>query len=112
MGIDSVRELERRILKDFIDLAILSLLYHDDSKVGGYDVIKYLHRRFGFLISAGRVYSHLYMLEREGLLRGWHDGRKRVYALTRKGKDTTKMIVNARDRIGKFVSSILTKFKG
>ena len=112
MEIDSVRELERRILNDFMDLAILSLLYHDGGHVGGYDVIKYLHRRFGFLTSAGRVYSHLYALERDGLLKGWRVGRKRVYSLTKKGKDTAKMIVDSRDRIGKFASDILQKFKG
>jgi len=112
MEIDNVRELERRILYDFMELAILSLLYHEGSHVGGYDVIKYLHRRFGFLISSGHIYSHLYALERNGLLRGRHDGRKRVYTLTKEGTDAAKMVVYARDRIGKFVSSILQKFNG
>jgi len=112
MEIDNLRELERRIIYDFMELAILSLLYHDGSHASGYDIIKHLHRRFGFLISSGHIYSHLYALERKGLLRGSHIGRKRVYTLTKKGTDAAKMVVYARDRIGKFVSSILQKFNG
>jgi len=109
MEANIIREVERSILGGLMDLAILSMLYHDGGPASGYDVIKYLHRRFGFLPSAGLVYSHLYGLERESLLSGWSNGRKRVYSLTQRGKEKSKMIVNAGDRISKFVSIILQK---
>jgi len=106
---DVVREIERRILNDFMDLLILSILHHNGGQISGYDVIKYLHRKYSFLPSAGTVYSHLYAMEREGLLRGNVAERKRVYTLTCEGEETAKIILNAENRIVSFMSTVLRK---
>ena len=107
MKIDSFGEIKKRILSEFLDLVILSVLYYQSDHVSGYDILKYLHERFGFRASPGSVYSNLYALERQGLLKAWQIGKKRVYTLTPKGKKTTKFNIDAKDRIGKFLSSIL-----
>jgi DNA-binding PadR family transcriptional regulator len=101
--------IEKRILNEFMDLLVLSMAHAVDGEISGYDVIKYLHRRFRFLPSAGSVYSLLYAMERKGLLRGEWGGRKRVYRLTRKGKETFRIIFSARDRIVTFVSAVFSE---
>lgn len=57
---DVVREIERRILNDFMDLLILSILHHNGGQISGYDVIKYLHRNFSFC-PAPEPYIHISM---------------------------------------------------
>jgi len=101
--------IERRIFNDVMDLLVLSMLYGDGVEISGYDVIKYLHRRFRFLPSAGTVYSLLYAMERKGLLKGEQKGEKRVYTLTNKGKETAKVIFSAKDRIVTFVSALFNE---
>jgi DNA-binding PadR family transcriptional regulator len=60
--------------------------------MSGYDAISYIHNKFGVLVSSGTVYSHLYALEREGLVEGTWDTKKRVYAITEQGKQALKVI--------------------
>ncbi|MEM3627625.1 MAG: PadR family transcriptional regulator [Candidatus Bathyarchaeia archaeon] len=104
----SVREIERRILADFLDIWILLSLHFCDRPISGYDVIKYLQMRYGFLSSPGTVYSCLYDMERRGLLKGNQGGRKRVYVLTEYGKEIAKAILNEKEKIVKFVLMILS----
>lgn len=106
---DVVGGIEKRILNEFMDLLVLSMLNGDGVEVSGYDVIKYLHRRFRFLPSAGTVYSLLYAMERKGLLKGEQRGEKRVYSLTKKGKETAKAIFSVRDGIVTFMSALLNE---
>lgn len=106
---DVVREVERRILSYFMDLLVLSVLHCHGGQVSGYDVIKYLQLRYRFLPSPGSVYSRLYEMERNGLLRGRQNGRKRVYNLTQYGAETAETILNGKDRIVKFMSMIIQK---
>jgi|GEM_PF-1342743 len=104
-----VREVERRILNNFLDLLILLDLYSHGGQISGYDVIKYLQANYGFLSSSGTVYSCLYHMERKGLLRGIQKGRKRVYALTKHGAETAQAILKAKERIINFVFIVLNK---
>ena len=67
--------------------------------MSGYDVISYVHKRFDVLVSSGTVYSCLYNLEREGLIRGELIQRKRVYTLTEKGKKTADTLLHMKDKI-------------
>ncbi|MEM2518563.1 MAG: PadR family transcriptional regulator, partial [Candidatus Bathyarchaeia archaeon] len=78
--------MERRILCYFMDLLIILMLYCESGQTSGYDIIKYLHQKHGFLYSPGTVYSCLCDLERRGLVKGKQNGRKRVYILTEHGK--------------------------
>ena len=106
---DVIREVERRILNNFMDLLILSSMHCDGSQISGYDVIKYLQIRYRFLPSPGTVYSCLYHMERDGLLIGKQNGRKRLYTLTQYGAETAKAIFNAKDRILNFMSVTIQK---
>jgi DNA-binding PadR family transcriptional regulator len=103
----SVREVEKRILNNFIDLLILISLNSYRGQIGGYDVIKYLQLKYHFLPSAGTVYSCLYHMEKRGLLRGKQNGKKRVYTLTKHGAETAKAIINGKHRIINLVAMIL-----
>lgn len=60
--------------------------------MSGYDLISYVHNTFAVLLSSGTVYSHLYSLERDGLIVGKYENKKRVYHITEKGiKLVTKL---------------------
>ena len=75
--------------------------------MSGYDVIEYTHKKFNFLISSGTVYSLLYSMERDGLVKGKRTNRKRIYTLTDKGEKTIKVLQNANDEIQNFVVKLL-----
>jgi DNA-binding PadR family transcriptional regulator len=75
--------------------------------MSGYDVIAYIHNKYRLLVSSGTVYSLLYSLEREGLIAGAWNQRKRVYKLTDKGVETIKAIMSANDKIQLLMSSLL-----
>lgn len=92
-----LERMNRRIVKNFLDMVILMELRK--SSMSGYDVISFVHNKFRMLMSSGTVYSHLYFLERNGLIKGESSQRKRVYTLTEQGKETVKTFLNAKDKI-------------
>ena len=100
-----VKKLQRRVVKSFMDILILTELRN--SPMGGYDVISHIHKRFGILMSPGTVYSLLYSLEREGLIKGVWNQRKRVYVLTEKGEQNIKAITKANEEIQSFLRTML-----
>lgn len=79
-------DLDLRLMRDFMDILILRMLEKSNS-TSGYSLIKYFHHRFHLLVSSGSVYSKLYSLERQGLLEGICDGRRRIYRLTEQGEE-------------------------
>jgi len=80
-----LRQLQKRTVKNFMDILILSELRK--APMSGYDVISSIFDKFNFLPSSGSVYSLLYGLEREGLIKGGWNGRKRIYTLTSNGEE-------------------------
>ena len=66
-----------------MDTIIMSELRN--GPVSGYDIISYIHTKFGLLVSSGTVYSLLCSLERNGLIEGEWVERKRAYKLTDRG---------------------------
>jgi DNA-binding PadR family transcriptional regulator len=100
-----LKKMHERVIKNFMDTIILAEL--QNGPISGYDVISYIHTRFGFLASSGTVYSLLYSLERNGLVNGVWIERKRVYRLTEKGAQTIETILNSQDKIKSFMSTIL-----
>jgi len=76
--------LRRRLVKNFMDLLILMQL--NETPMSGYDVMKLIYRRFGILMGSGSVYSLLYRMEREDLIAGNWQERRRVYRLTGRGR--------------------------
>jgi len=59
------------------------------------------------LVNSGTVYSLLYSLERNGLIEGTWNERKRVYKLTDKGRKTIDTVLNANDKIKNFITGLL-----
>ena len=100
-----LKKMDRRIIKNFLDVLILAELRN--GPMSGYDVIAYIHNKFRLLVSSGTVYSLLYALERDGLIAGAWNQRKRVYKLTDKGDETIKAIMSAKDKIQLLMTSLL-----
>lgn len=90
-------QLHRIIVKNFLDFIILMELRK--RSMSGYDVVSFIHGKFHMLLSLGTAYSHLYILERNGLIESKWVLRKRVYRLTERGKVTVKAFLAAEDKI-------------
>ena len=90
-------QMHRRMVLNFLDMVILMELRK--RSLSGYDVIDFVHNKFHMLISTGTVYSNLYVLERNELIRGKLDQRRRVYTLTEQGKENVKAFLNSKDKI-------------
>jgi len=100
-----LKKMHERIIKNFMDIIIMTELRN--GSLSGYDVISYIHNKFNLLVSSGTVYSLLYSLERNGLVEGVWDERKRVYKLTEKGEKTIDTLLNTSDKIRGFIANIL-----
>ena len=100
-----IKKMHERVIKTFMDTIIMAEL--QNGSISGYDVISFIHNKFGFLASSGTVYSLLYSLERNDLVEGIWIERKRVYKLTEKGAKITTTIINSHDKIQGFMSTIL-----
>lgn len=89
-------QMHKRMVKDFLDMVILIELRK--RPMGGYDVIALVHNKFDILLSSGTVYSNLYFLERNGLVKG-EGSNRRVYTLTELGKESAKAFLSAKSKI-------------
>lgn len=98
-------KMNRRVVTNFLDVLILLKLRN--GSFNGYDIISYIHKRFDTLISTGTVYSCLYHLERDGLIRGDCAQRKKMYVLSEKGSETAKTLSSMRDKILGLVLNIV-----
>ncbi len=105
-----LKKMNKRIIKNFLDVLVLAELRN--GPLSGYDVIAYVHNKFRILVSSGTIYSLLYALERDGLIIGVWNQRKRVYKLTQEGEETTKTIMNANDKIQYLIASLLNAQNG
>jgi len=103
---DILSEIHERTIKNFMDIIIIAEL-RKRHPVGGYNFIALIHRKFQIMISSGTVYSALYYLERDGLIKGMQTSNKRVYKLTDKGEETIKAILKNREKIQNFMSTLL-----
>ena len=99
-----VERLERRALQNFMDILILAEM--KKGSLSGYDVIGLFHKKFGALMSSGTVYSVLYSLERNGLIKGVWNNRKRVYNLSERGEQNIKVITNANAAVQNFLRDL------
>jgi len=100
-----LKSMHRRIIKNFLDVLVLAELRN--GPMSGYDVIAFIHNKFRLLVSSGTVYSLLYSLERDDLIAGSWNQRKRVYKLTDKGEQTIKTIMSANDKLQYLMASLL-----
>ena len=100
-----LKKIHERIIKNFMDIIIMTELRN--GSLSGYDFISYIHNKFNLLVSSGTVYSLLYSLERNELIEGIWEERKRVYKLTPKGEKTINTMLTASDKIKGFMANIL-----
>lgn len=103
-----IKEMHGRIVKNFMDLLIMTEL--KNNPMSGYDVISFIHKKFRLLVSSGTVYSLLYSLERDGFIEGNFNNRKRVYVLTEKGEGTIQAIQEASQQIQNFMANLFRRF--
>ena len=101
---ETTEKLRKKAVKSFMDIIILSEL--KDNPMSGYDVISHIHKTYGILTSSGTIYSLMYSLERDGVIKGVVNQRKRVYSLTEKGKQNIKVITKANREIQRFLKNM------
>jgi DNA-binding PadR family transcriptional regulator len=94
-------EIEKRLVRSFLDMLILMKLRQN--AMSGYDLVKFISKRFPLFISSGTIYSTLYRSERRGYTESTEGGRKRVYTLTEKGEERVKMFLKSKAKILSFV---------
>lgn len=91
-----------------MDIIILKRL-RTTNPLSGYDIIKYLHRKFHILPSPGTVYSILYALERQNLIEGNISQEKRLYRLTNQGEKLLNQIGSTKNHIHACISFIFSE---
>jgi DNA-binding PadR family transcriptional regulator len=101
-------ELQKRIVRDFMDFLILKELENGHA-LSGYDVIAFVHKKFNLLVSPGTAYALLYSMERKGLIKGVMKGGRRVYRLSEKGQRMIENILKYGEEIQWLVKSIFSK---
>ena len=99
------REIRTSLVKNFMKILILSQL--DKTSMGGYDFIKFFYKKYNLLFSSGTIYSCLYAMERNGMVKGMWNRNKRIYKLTNKGRKMLNAIRYDKEKLLKFVSDIL-----
>jgi DNA-binding PadR family transcriptional regulator len=99
-----VEKLRNRVIKNFLD--ILVLMEMKDKPLSGYDVIGLIHKRYDILLSSGTVYSQIYSLEREGVIRGVQNQRKRVYELTEEGEHVIGDMTRVNEQIQRLLNNL------
>jgi len=103
-----VEELRVRIVKDLLDAFVLATLKNKGIPISGYDVIHSVRREFDIIISSGTVYTLLYSMERENLIKGEKKGGRRVYTLTKKGDRIIETVLAENRKIAILVEKLLT----
>ncbi len=84
-------EIEKRIIKSFLDLIILQVL-NEGGSASGYDIMLFLGKRFHQNFSSGTVYAAIYSLQRKGYITGLTEARKTIYEITESGKEVVRIV--------------------
>ena len=94
------------LLKRFIDIIVLEEL--KKCEMSGYDLVFKLHTKYDLLVSPGTVYALLYSLERQGLIKGRVEERKRVYELTNGGLENANFLKREFKEVALFLANMGT----
>jgi len=84
------RIMQERTVEGFLDFLILALL-SKNSPMGADDLLGFIHQKLKVSTSQGLLCSHLFYLEREGLIHGAETKNKKVYKVAPKGKEKITM---------------------
>ena len=97
--------MRRRIIKNFLDTIFLSELKKNQPQ-SAYALMNLVHRKFGFLISAGTVYALLYTMERKELVIGEPTENKRLYKLSQKGNETIEILIKRKEEFFQYAKTV------
>ena len=100
--------LEKKIIRNFIDLLILKHL-KTNPLVSGYEILNYLRQKFDIAFRPGTIYSAIYSSERRKLIKGNGDESGRTYELTNEGEKMVSDVFKARRRIERLVVDIFSE---
>jgi DNA-binding PadR family transcriptional regulator len=89
--------MHERVVKNFLDMVILMEL--KKHSMSGYNITSFINNKFNMLMGSGTVYSYLYFLEKNGLVKAEGAQEKKVYTLTEQGKERVRAFSNSRDKI-------------
>ena len=99
------RDMHYSLIKLLMKNIILSKL--SERPLGGYDLIKFFHKKYKILISPGTMYSCLYSMERNNLIETDCKEEKRLYRLTAKGKQSLEEFRKEKQRIMNLTEKLL-----
>jgi len=99
------RAIQEKCVKDYLSLIILLKLRNEASS--GYDLMNYVHKQFGVLLSPGTIYPVLYQLERQGLVTSMEQDRRRVYSLTMAGRRHGEYAIRESKRFVLYLSFLM-----
>lgn len=89
MGMESLKDVQLKLMKGLLDLIVLQLL--SASPMHGYQIISKIRRNFGIYFGPSTIYPLLNSLEKSGYVKSeWdmsHDRPRKVYTLTDEGKN-------------------------
>jgi len=98
-------KLHERLIREFLDFLLLIEL--KKQSMSGYSALSHIHNKYDYLVSSGTVYSLLYSLEREEIIKGSMNGQKRVFVLTTKGEKMIDTILAADDGLLGIVKNLV-----
>jgi len=101
-----LNKMNQRITESFLDLLILLELRKRE--MDDHDVIAHVQNKFQITVEPKSVHSALNLLETNALIKSEKVQQRKVYALTEKGEETIKTVLNLRDKILGLVLNILT----
>jgi len=99
-----IEELTKKILKNFLDEILIYEI--GTCPKSGYDILTDISQRFKHRLSSGTVYSKLYSMQRDGILKCTKKRRKRVFELTNHGEQVLNIMENSPE-FTNFVSKAL-----
>jgi DNA-binding PadR family transcriptional regulator len=88
-------------------MKVLILAQLERTPMGGYDFIKFFNKKYNLLFSSGTIYSCLYSMERNGLVAGLWDRKRRIYRITEKGRAMLNEFRKDKEKMIRFISNIL-----
>jgi len=85
---DPLNRLKELNTRDCLWIYVLKILA--DDKAHAYRLRKDIQEQFGFLPGIMTAYKVLYLLKKEGYVRTTREGRKKIYAISPKGRAELK----------------------
>lgn len=92
-------------------LKIMVLKALSDEDLCGYEIIKKIEEKTGWKPSAGSIYPLLGFMLKQGIVKEERRVKKRVYSLTKKGKELLKEIVKIKYEIMKKIIKNIKVFE-